>query len=307
MDKQSVYYRQVTLLMRVLPVVAKESIFALKGGTAINLFVRDFPRLSVDIDLSYLPLEPRDVALSNAKNALSRITTTINEVRDLTATLQDNRADELRIIVNGNQAQIKIEVSPVARGTLHQPKVMPVSELVEDEFGYAEIAVVSLADLYGGKLCAAMDRQHPRDLYDVNLLLKNEGISRGTFVGFLTYVLGHPRPINEVMAPNWKDIKDVYDKEFSGMTVDAITIEELKVTRTKMLAALKVNFTETDRDFLLSFKLGEPKWELFDEPEIQHLPAVKWKLLNLIGLKKRNSEKHQEQLNKLNTALGSWL
>lgn len=56
--------------------------------------------------------------------------------------------------------------------------------MVEDEFGYAEIPVVSLADLYGGKLCAAMDRQHPRDLFDVLMLLNAEGISRDIYVGF---------------------------------------------------------------------------------------------------------------------------
>jgi hypothetical protein len=46
-------------LIRVLPSIAEEACFALKGGTAINLFVRDMPRLSVDIDLTYLPVQPR--------------------------------------------------------------------------------------------------------------------------------------------------------------------------------------------------------------------------------------------------------
>ena len=69
MDKNSQYYKQVSLLISVLPYVAKEKCFALKGGTAINLFIRDFPRLSVDIDLTYLPLELRPDAL---KNILSR-------------------------------------------------------------------------------------------------------------------------------------------------------------------------------------------------------------------------------------------
>lgn len=67
MNKQSTYYKQVLLLIRLIPIVEKEACFALKGGTAINLFVRDFPRLSVDIDLAYLPLEPRDLALANVR------------------------------------------------------------------------------------------------------------------------------------------------------------------------------------------------------------------------------------------------
>ena len=144
---------------------------ALKGGTAINLFIQDFPRLSVDIDLAYLPLEPRDEALKNVRSALERVTGRINAQPSVNAVLQDNKQDELRIIVTTESATIKIEVSPVARGTLHEPELLPVVESVEDEFGYAEIPVVSQADLYGGKLCAAMDRQHPRDLYDVQQLL----------------------------------------------------------------------------------------------------------------------------------------
>lgn len=71
--KKSKFYPQVLLLLDVLPYIAKESCFALKGGTAINLFVRDFPRLSVDADLTYLGDESRDIALKNTEEALLRI------------------------------------------------------------------------------------------------------------------------------------------------------------------------------------------------------------------------------------------
>ena len=59
-----VYRRQVQLLVRTLPLVAQEECFALKGGTAINLFYRNLPRLSVDIDLAYLPLADRAQSLA---------------------------------------------------------------------------------------------------------------------------------------------------------------------------------------------------------------------------------------------------
>jgi hypothetical protein len=68
-----VFEAQVALLIRVLPHVATETCFALKGGTAINLFVRDLPRLSVDIDLVYLPIENRETSLIGIRSALSRI------------------------------------------------------------------------------------------------------------------------------------------------------------------------------------------------------------------------------------------
>ncbi len=306
MDKESVYYQQVSLLIRMLPVVATEPVFALKGGTAINLFVQDFPRLSVDIDLAYLPLEPRDEALQNVRSALERIAGRINTQPSTNAVLQDNRQDELRIIVTTESATIKIEVSPVARGTLHDPELLPVVEVVEDEFGYAEIPVVSQADLYGGKLCAAMDRQHPRDLYDVQRLLSANGISRELFIGFLTYTLSHPRPIHEVMSPRWKELEQTFYDEFAGMTNEPVELSELIETRSRMVVALQARFTEKDRDFLLSFKRGKPDWSLFDEPSAAGLPAIRWKLMNIQRLSK-NQDKHQQQLEKLEKVLEHWL
>lgn len=249
MDRDSPYYKQVSLLIKILPVIATEPTFALKGGTAINLFVRNFPRLSVDIDLAYLPLESRNDALVNVKASLLRITDLINTQVDTRAVLQDHKVDELRIIVNSPGGTIKVEVSPVARGALHQPSILSVQPSVEDEFGYAEIQVVSLPDLYGGKLCAAMDRQHPRDLFDVRMLLAEEGISRDIFVGFLTYVLSHPRPINEVMDPNWKPLDEIFQTEFDGMTLVNIELEDLIEVRSAMMTALQAHFTEKDRVF----------------------------------------------------------
>jgi hypothetical protein len=67
------FHRQVALLLRVLPQVAEEECFALKGGTAINLLVRNMPRLSVDIDLTYLPIKPREASLADIDSAMRRI------------------------------------------------------------------------------------------------------------------------------------------------------------------------------------------------------------------------------------------
>lgn len=309
MDRNSPYYKQVSLLIRVLPVVAKEDCFALKGGTAINLFVCDFPRLSIDIDLAYLPLEPRHEAISKIRLALINITKKLNEITNLSAILQDNKPDEMRIIVdttdheNGN-AQIKIEVSPVARGTLLLPSERDIVESVEDEFGFASIQVVSMPDLYGGKICAALDRQHPRDLFDIKILLKNQGIDRSIFDGFITYLLSHNRPIAEVMNPRWKDISQIYQTEFKGMTFEPITLDELNAIPKQMLQSLQDNFTQQDYDFLKSFKSGKPDWALAPSDQIQHLPAVQWKLLNI---QKMSKYKHLKSSQILEDVLSSWL
>lgn len=309
MNKQSPYYKQVSLLIRLIPVVDEEACFALKGGTAINLFVRDFPRLSVDIDLAYLPLEPRDVALTHVRNALAGIAANINKMPDLTAILQDNKPDEMRIIVEDHSSlnkgtQIKIEVSPVARGTLLPPVELDVVASVENEFGFASMKVVSLPDLYGGKLCAALDRQHPRDLFDIKVLLENQKIDRELFNGFITYLLSHKRPISEIMNPRWKDIAQVFQREFNGMTFEPVTLAELTAVPEKMIQGLKDNFTQQDYDFLVSFKKGEPDWSLACSEQIQYLPAVQWKLLNI---RKMPKQKHLNSLSSLQETMEHWL
>lgn len=304
MDNQrQQYLNQVRLLINTLPAVTKETCFALKGGTAINLFVMDFPRLSVDIDLVYVPINDRDVALKAMHAALNRIVDRLNQP-GIKAVKQTNKNDELRILVHSQDATIKIEVSPVWRGLILPPTKREVAENVEEDFGYATSYVVSLPDLYGSKLCAAMDRQHPRDLYDVKMLLETTGIDRKMYYGFLTYLLGHPRPLAELLDPNWKDLREVYKTEFQGMTIVKVSLEELNLLPQMMMKALKVHFTQKDYDFLMSYKQLQPKWELFFYPEAQCLPAIRWKQLNL---KKMNVKKHQNALNKLDIALQKWL
>jgi hypothetical protein len=185
---------------------------------------------------------------------------------------------------------------------------MDLIESVEDEFGYTSIAVVSLADLYGGKICAALDRQHPRDLFDIKLLLEQQGLSQGIdraiFEGFIAYLLSHPRPIAEVMSPRLKDIKNSFIQEFNGMTTEPITVEDLIAIPEQLIAALKTHFTQQDFDFLLSFKSGKPNWELAPDSNIANLPAVKWKLINI---NKMNEDKKALALDKLTQVLKQWL
>lgn len=303
MDRSSPYYHQVALLVRTLPWVAKENCFALKGGTAINLFIRNFPRLSVDIDLAYIPLETREITLPKVREALSRIASNLEVQVGVRSFLQTNNADEMRIIVATDDAQIKIEVSPVARGTLYPPQEREIVEAVEDEFGFAAIPVVSLPDLYGGKLCAALDRQHPRDLYDIKMLLDTQGIDRAIFNGFIAYLLSHNRPLSEVLSPRWKDIAELFQNEFRGMTFEVTSLDELVTVPERMLKVLKEHFIQRDFDFLMSFKRGIPDWNLAPESHIQNLPAVQWKLRNIA---KMSEEKRVQSQEKLKRVLEEW-
>ena len=178
MPVSDVYQRQVSLLIRILPLVAAEDCFALKGGTAINLFVRDMPRVSVDIDLTYLPLSSREESLAAIDAAMNRIAMRIrNALSGVRITPIGTKPEKaiIKLLVRHEGAQVEIEVTPVLRGCVYEPELRAVSPSVEDAFGFAEIRVVSLADLYAGKIVAALDRQHPRDLFDVRDLLANEG------------------------------------------------------------------------------------------------------------------------------------
>jgi hypothetical protein len=281
------YRGQVALLIRALPLVAEEPAFALKGGTAINLFMRDLPRLSVDIDLTYLPVEDRATSLASIDAAMLRIKERIEQrLRGVRVTPSRLQGDNIvtKLIVRQDGVQIKIEVTPVLRGTVYEPSLMSVSPAVEEAFGFAEINVVSFADLYAGKIAAALDRQHPRDLFDVRDLLANEGISDKLRQAFLIYVISHPRPMAEILAPSRKNIEDEYRRGFDGMTEIPASPDDLTAAREAIIRIMVVEMPDDHRRFLIGFKQGAPDWTLLGIPEAQNLPAVRWKQQNLDGL-----------------------
>ena len=239
MAYRDLYEKQVALLVRVMPFVADEAVFALKGGTAINLFVRDMPRLSVDIDLTYVPVEPREASLKGIDAAMHRIGDAIaKNVRGARVAPRilrpENIASKLDVELDG--ARIKIEVTPVSRGCVFDPVTMSVSAKVEVNFGFAETQVVSFPDLYAGKIVAALDRQHPRDLFDVRELLAKEGLSDELRSAFVAYMLSHNRPMSEVLAPRLKDLSLEFERGFLGMTAEPVALDDLLHARDALIA-----------------------------------------------------------------------
>ncbi len=277
------YRQQVTLLIRTIPFVAKETAFALKGGTAINLFVRDMPRLSVDIDLTYLPVEDRTTSLAAIDAAMLRIAERIEAGIPGAKVNPSRSADEkivTKLIVRAGGVQIKIEITPVLRGTVYDPVVTPVVPAVEDEFGFAEMQVVSFADLYAGKIVAALDRQHPRDLFDVRDLLAHEVLETNSGA--------HSLSISSATIARWPKSWHRYESHwqrnsrgFVGMTQEPVALVDLEVAREAIIAAMIVEMPDAHRHFLVGFKRGEPDWELLGIQEAQRLPAVLWKQRNL--------------------------
>ncbi|QOG21763.1 nucleotidyl transferase AbiEii/AbiGii toxin family protein [Bradyrhizobium sp. SEMIA] len=297
------YKKQVALLLRVLPFVAEEKCFALKGGTAINLFVRDLPRLSVDIDLTYIPVAPRAESLSDIDAAMKR---TVAEIKEKIPGAQVHEARKegtiVKLVVRSQNVQIKIEVTPVLRGCVFEPVVTSVRPAVEEAFGFAEARTVSFADLYGGKIVAALDRQHPRDLFDIRDLLANEGITDELRKAFIVYLLSHDRPMFEVLGSPQKDISDEFLHGFEGMTDKPVSKDELVAARKTLVEEIVGKMPEAHRKFLVSFERGEPDWDLLGIPAAADLPAVKWRQQNLDKLSK---EKRAELVAALEKVLKS--
>jgi len=303
--KDSPYFKQAQLMLRVMPHVAAEECFALKGGTAINFYVRDVPRLSVDIDLTYVPLEPRDTALANIGEALHRIAAGIRKTVTGT-TVQERQARGVehvsKLSVSTVEATIKIEPNLVLWGAVFPPVERELSQQAEALFEVSATAsILAVPDLYGGKLCAALDRQHPRDIFDVKILMENEGITDEIRTAFVVYLASHDRPMSELLDPNKKDFRQIFEQDFAGMTAEEVQYDELVAVRDRLIESINEAMTENEKKFLLSIKQGEPDWDHMQVAGIDQLPAIQWKLLNIRKMKK---EKHAESLQKLRTALG---
>lgn len=300
------YKAQVELLLDILPYVAKEKCFALKGGTAINMFIWDMPRLSVDIDLTYLPFDSREIAFHNIITALTNIKLDINRsMPQVEATLLNKAGMQDKLICKVAGTQVKVEVNPIMRGYIEPPNVMQLSRLAQQEFSkFSAIQVISRGELFGGKICASLDRQHPRDLFDINHLFKEGGITTEIKQGFIAALLSHNKPIYEMLNPRFIDQKEVFAKQFEGMTKSLFTYECFDDTRKTLIKNIHSVLDKADKLLLLSFKLGEPDWSYTSINNLQNLPAVQWKLANIKRLIKDNSRKHKELVKKLQMVLG---
>ena len=189
-------------------------------------------------------------------------------------------------------------MTPVLRGCVYEPATRSVSPAVEERFGFAEIQVVSFADLYAGKLVAALDRQHPRDLFDVRDLLADEGIDNTLRKAFLVYILSHNRPMAEVLAPARLDIAQEFTRGFQGMTEEPVMLDDLLRTREEFIADLVGRMPDEHRKFLISFEEGNPEWEVLDVPRAEQLPAVQWRLRNLATIDPKKRQQLVEDLRK---------
>ena len=261
----------------------------------------------MDIDLSYLPFDNRAKALHKITNLLGEIKKQIkHKIPEITVQPAPHPEgyNAKLICISPKGFRVKVEVNTVMRGHIFETRFLScVNKVVKEFETYTEARILSLADLYGSKMCAALDRQHPRDLFDIYYLLKGKGITKDIKIGFISALLSHNRPIHEILNPIFLNQEQVYRNQFTGMTLVPFSYKDFETTRHHFIDELNKAFEDTDKEFLLSFKSGKPEWSLISEPILKELPAIQWKLKNLRKLIESDPEKNQKQYEALKKKL----
>lgn len=290
------YLRTARVLTQVAPSVFVDDTFALKGGTAINLYYRDLPRLSVDLDLVFRDhTVPREAALARITAEIRAMSDRLH-TRGFTVSAPATVNGETKLVVRRDDITVKVEVNTVMRGTVRPVRRAELTARASDVLqADLELPVTSLEDTYGGKLAAAMDRQHPRDLFDVRELFAHEGITPAIRRAFVVYVASHNRPVHELLFPRLQDITLEYHGAFAGMTMDPVPLDDLLQVRAQMLRELQRGLDAAERSFLCSLVAGDPDWDLLGVPHLSQLPSVQWKLRNLERLQSENPAKFAAQ------------
>lgn len=299
------YIDTVRLLIGIAPTIFKSPHFAMKGGTALNLFVQDMPRLSVDIDVVFTDHGPaRD-------DALKAIQTTLEEAaRELEAAgyqvVKPRKPDreDAKLFVEDGRSAVKIEVNHVFRGVLLPVTNAPLAPAAREMFASGlEVPMLDVAEIYGSKLVAAMDRQHPRDFFDVMKMQEKFGLDPAFVDCFVAYLAGHNRPIHEVLFSNDAPLEAIYEGQFRGMTASEISLEQLQKVRAELKAELPKALTSNHKKFLLSLVKLEPAWDLMPIAHLAELPALKWKLANLAKVKAAKPDTFAQQYSLLDERL----
>lgn len=301
MSKHEEYGRQVQLLLRIMPLIYRIEDFAVHGGTAINLFHRNMPRYSVDIDITYIPLAGRDESLMAINQLLAELKTRIEcTIPGIRVT---HKPDVWKLMCLHNGVTVKIEVNGTKRGLLGGTETKTLCQAAVNEFQLTtKCRTVSFTQLFGGKISAALSRQHPRDLFDCKYLMEDTPFEN-VRDGLLFCLVGSDKPIVESIMPNNVDQRDALDKQFAGMTDVPFSYEQYEKTRSQLHQYVMDGLTTKDRQFLLSFEQGEPDWSLCAAGDLSKYPSVQWKLLNLAKLKKQNPSKLQAEVEKLREIL----
>ena len=283
-------------MIRIMPSVYRIKEFAVHGGTAINLFHKNLPRYSVDIDLTYIPIQDRTTSLCTINERLLEVKRNIEKTIPGIVVVPKLKVGKLLWTLG--DATVKIEVNGTKRGIIGDTVDMPLCDKAREEFSMGcKARTVSFTQLYGGKITAALSRQHPRDLFDCKYM----DISSFEDVkdGFMLCLLGSDKPIIESLQPNEIDQTEALNNQFEGMSDVVFSYEDYKQARLQLVEMVQDSLTMDDKKFLISFEEGLPDWSLCSAGDLSKYPSVQWKLLNIRNLKEHNIQKHEQGIKKL--------
>ncbi len=299
MAEKDKYFSQTQLMLNVLTSVDLGD-FALKGGTALNFFYEDMPRFSVDIDLTYTKLLTREDSLSKIHEGVHKIKNTLDNLGYQSVLVNSDKSNPaIKLIVFNEKSSIVIEPNSTLRGTLFPIKYKELAKSAVNTFKVAgSVPCLDKLELYAGKLNAMLDRQHPRDIFDMLIFLENNSL-KDIIDPFIAYMAQGSRPFSEILAPHEIDIKNTFKTAFQGMTKRKIELDDLITTRTRIISELKASLTERHKQFLLSMMNNNPDWDLLPFDNLKELPAIKWKLLNI---QKMDKKKRKAEIIKLHSA-----
>ena len=279
-----------------MPSVYRIKDFAVHGGTAINLFHKNMPRYSVDIDLTYIPIQEREKSLETINEHLKTLKANIE--KSVPGIKIIPKYDVLKLQCTLRGATVKIEVNGTKRGIIGATEGKMLCDKAQQEFSMAcKARTVSYSQLYGGKITAALSRQHPRDLFDYKYM----EISSFDDVkdGFILCLLGSDKPIIESLQPNAIEQIDALENQFKGMSEFEFNYADYEEARTSLISQVNAALTETDKDFIISFEEGTPDWGKCCAGDLSSYPSIKWKLQNIIKLKEVNPQKHKQGIERL--------
>lgn len=294
------YRKQVALLIRIMPLIYKIQDFAVHGGTAINLFEKNMPRYSVDIDLTYLPLKERKESLEEINKKLLALKQQIEKAVPGCKVI--HKPDVWKLQCTKDGATVKIEVNGTKRGMIGEIQDMQLCEKAQKEFNMTcKARIVSFSQLYGGKIAAALSRQHPRDLFDCKYM-EIDSFDK-VKSGLMFALLGSDKPIIESLQPNPVSQEEALENQFKGMSEIPFDYSDFESAREELKKQVNDSFTLTDKEFILSFEQGTPEWEKCCAGDLSQYPSVQWKLKNIQKLKEINPTKFKQGVNKLKAFL----
>lgn len=295
-----IYKKQVGLLIRIVPLVYNIEEFAVHGGTAINLFVKDMPRYSVDLDITYLPVRGREESMADINRLLRELKGQIE--KSIPGIKVIHKTEIWKLLCTREGATVKIEVNGTKRGIIGQVEDKELCAKARAEFNMScRAKIVPFSQLYGGKIAAALSRQHPRDLFDCKYMdiTSFDQVKQG----LIFCLLGSDKPIIESLQPNPVNQNEALENQFRGMTDIHFDYESFESARAELIRLVNENLSDIDKEFLLSFEMGNPDWSKCCAGDLSRYPSVKWKIQNIIKLKNTNPHKFEEGIKKLKSYL----